>query len=189
MNNREFKALLGAWDQALGTFISAVSSTPSFKLKATVRTRLSLLGNVMQATGNALLADSERKPSLGKLGNQIQSIGNLTVIVGLSIQSGGKKGTRLNIAGNLLQALGSGIAIPEQWPIHRHASKQELLNLYGSLLQMIGNALQAIAGMIALKRLNGQTINFLGSWIQAVGALLQALAQSKGNEKQRRHAG
>lgn len=175
----DLKALFGSWEQALGTLLSAISSTPKAQLNERIRTGLSLIGNAMQATGNALMADSERTITLNKIGNQIQAIGNSTVILGLIIQANTRTKTELNIKGNLLQALGSGISFAEiiQNKKRQPLSSEELLNLYGSLLQMIGNSLQAISGRIKLQGQNGQTLNFVGSWIQAVGAFLQALAQ------------
>lgn len=79
-----------------------------------MQNNLNLLGNVMQATGNALIADSTEQISLNKIGNQIQAIGNSTVIVGLIIQFNDMAtNTKLNIQGNLLQAVGTGMSLPD----------------------------------------------------------------------------
>jgi hypothetical protein len=72
----EYKALIGSWIQAIGNITSAISSTPSTVINETMQTNLFLIGNTMQATGNALVADSEKEITLEKIGNQIQAIGN-----------------------------------------------------------------------------------------------------------------
>ena len=141
--NGQLKALFGSWEQAIGTLLSAISSTPTSHLNQTVEKNLDLLGNVMQATGNALIADSTKQISLNKIGNQIQAIGNSTVIVGLIIQfNKTTTNTKLDIQGNLLQAIGSGMSLPDLLNENNGSSKDGYL-LLASLLQFIGNALQA----------------------------------------------
>ena len=174
--NGQLKALFGSWEQAIGTLLSAISSTPTSHLNQTVQKNLDLLGNVMQATGNALIADSTKQISLNKIGNQIQAIGNSTVIVGLIIQfNKTTTNTKLDIQGNLLQAIGSGMSLPDLLNENNVSSKDVYL-LLASLLQLIGNALQALGSIRELKKQDGQNINFVGSWIQAIGASIQAFA-------------
>ncbi|QGQ45765.1 DUF6944 family repetitive protein [Metabacillus sediminilitoris] len=177
--DNELKALFGSWDQALGTIISAIGSTPSSRINETLQNNLSLLGNVMQATGNALLADTIRSFNLNKIGNEIQAIGNSMVIVGLLLyENNEEKNIELSIKGNLLQALGSSLSIPELLEKNK-VSIDNLYSIYGALLQTIGNSLQAISGIINLKGQQANGVNFVGSWIQAIGAVIQALMQSK----------
>lgn len=102
------KALFGSWVQATGTTVSAVGNTPSVSSDKELLANLALWGNVLQATGNALIADSIEKPSLSKIGNQVQSIGNLTIIVKFLIVVNEEIQNELNIKGNLLQAVGGG---------------------------------------------------------------------------------
>ncbi|GGB40395.1 hypothetical protein GCM10011409_17430 [Lentibacillus populi] len=99
MNDR-LKVLYGTWIQAIGTTVSAVANTPSLVNDQDLLAHLDLWGNVLQATGNALVADSEQYPSLDKLGNQIQSIGNLTNIVGFLVTVSEEIQAELNIKGN-----------------------------------------------------------------------------------------
>ncbi|WP_077622384.1 DUF6944 family repetitive protein [Sediminibacillus massiliensis] len=57
MGNQQ-KAVLGAWIQAIGTVIAAIGSTPTTHLPQKLLQDLNLIGNVLQGTGNALMADS-----------------------------------------------------------------------------------------------------------------------------------
>lgn len=113
MNNNKLKALFGSWEQAIGTILSAISSSPTSKISETLQTNFSLLGNVMQATGNALIADSEKKLNLNKIGNEIQAVGNSAVIVGLLIQFNECINIELSIKGNFFQAVGSVLSLPD----------------------------------------------------------------------------
>lgn len=102
----QFKETFGSWTQAIGTVISAVAGTPSNVLGEEFREKLDLIGNELQATGNAILADAEETWSLNKFGNVIQAIGNSTVILGLVIDFDEVTKQELIIKGNLIQALG-----------------------------------------------------------------------------------
>lgn len=173
--NQEFKETFGVWTQAIGTLISAISDTPSLHLDELKKNQLSLIGNVMQATGNAILADSEEEISLGKIGNQIQAIGNSTIVIGIFSNEQETK-NNLELKGNLLQAFGSAIALPDLIYIE-NKSLDDVLNIYAALLQSIGNSLQALSVKFGQKG-KGETINFVGSWIQTTGAFIQVLAQN-----------
>lgn len=83
--DNELKATFGSWVQAIGTTLSAIGATPSKNISDTLLGDLNLWGNVLQATGNSLVADSEKNFTLEKIGNEIQAIGNSTVIVGILI--------------------------------------------------------------------------------------------------------
>ena len=100
------------------------------------------------------------------------------MVSGILIQFNEETKEELTIKGNLLQATGSGMSRPDLLDTNE-ISMNTLYNIYGALLQSIGNALQGLSGIIRLKGKQGQNINFVGSWIQAIGALIQALVQSK----------
>jgi hypothetical protein len=177
--NNNLEELLGSWVQAIGTVIDAISNTPSRKLSEELQTNLSITGNVMQATGNALLADSDNTLDFEKIGNIIQSIGNLTVVSGILIMSDEKRETEFEIKGNLLQTLGNLLS-PFNFSVDDKSSyKENLLLDVGSILQAIGNSLQAMAGILKLQGKEQGNLNLVGGWIQASGAVLQALVQSK----------
>jgi hypothetical protein len=190
----QLKALLGAWIQAIGTVTSAVGSTPS--LNEDIQDSLNLWGNALQGTGNALIADSEEGFSLEKLGNEVQAIGNTTVIAGLLLNVSEEKKLKLDINGNLLQAVGGGIALPDD--LVDEPSTIRTLNIAGNVLQIIGNSLQARGGIIELKSNRDNQVKYKsyresnesqeisysdsfainGSWIQAVGSVISAIAQT-----------
>lgn len=64
--NNQIKELFGSWVQAIGTFIAAVGATPSPILTNQQLNNLSLIGNVLQAVGNALIADTIEQFNLEK---------------------------------------------------------------------------------------------------------------------------
>jgi hypothetical protein len=193
----QLKALFGAWIQAIGTVTAAIGSTPS--LNEDIQDSLNLWGNALQGTGNALIADSEEGFSLEKLGNEVQAIGNTTVIAGLLLNVSEENKLKLDINGNLLQAVGGGIALPDD--LVDEPSTIRTLNIAGNVLQIIGNSLQARGGIIELKdnrkkqdKYKGykernesqeisysESINISGSWIQAVGSVISAIAQTMEN--------
>ncbi|MFJ7363380.1 DUF6944 family repetitive protein [Peribacillus frigoritolerans] len=145
----QFKETFGSWTQAIGTVISAVAGTPSKVLDEEFRKNLDLIGNELQATGNALLADAEETWSLDKLGNILQAIGNSTVILGLVIDFDEITNQELIIKGNLIQALGGGTALAGAY--ENPDEPEQAFNATGNLLQAIGNSMQAIGGIAELK--------------------------------------
>jgi len=175
MDDSTQKALFGSWVQATGTVLSAVGSTPSSVLDDEQLESLNLWGNVLQATGNALLADTEETFTLNKVGNIIQSIGNSTVLSGLLIPFSEQTKEQLDIQGNWLQAVGGGVSFVDA--LGNPPTTDQLLNVYGNLLQAIGNSLQAISGILELKGSDQTRLNVTGSWIQAIGSILSFLSQ------------
>lgn len=177
--NNNLRELLGSWIQAIGTIIDAISNTPLYKLSETHQSNLSLIGHVMQATGNALIADSVKECNFEKIGNTIQSLGNLTIISSILIKLFEEIKIELTIKGNLLQALGNFLSPFSGSVDDRTSNKDKLLLDLGSILQGIGNSLQALSGMLLLKGGDRGDSHVLGSWIQASGAVLQAVVRSK----------
>ncbi|KUP09526.1 hypothetical protein Q73_02590 [Bacillus coahuilensis m2-6] len=176
-HNLEQIAEFGAWTQAFGTIASAISSTPNLPLPEILLEDLNIIGNTLQATGNAVLVDTTVPADLSSVGNAVQSIGNSTVLVGLLLHYSETRKELLNIQGNLLQALGGGISVA--FVYGQTPTEVQVLNLYGNLLQTIGNSIQSIAGFIELKRDEDTSeLNAVGSWIQAVGSVLSAIGQS-----------
>ncbi|MCA1065059.1 hypothetical protein QTG56_08945 [Rossellomorea sp. AcN35-11] len=176
MSNEE-KATFGAWVSAIGTVLAAIGSTPIKSIPEDILESFSLIGNELQAVGSALGADAIDEFTLTKVGNQIQAIGNVTVISGILINFNDITKQELNIKGNLLQSLGGGAALADSFNEER--TLEELYSIYGNLLQVIGNALQAIAGILELKGRDSGNIDVVGSWIQAVGSIISALVQTK----------
>lgn len=184
--NNQLKEIIGSWIQAIGTVISAIGNTPSSVIKSEFLYNLDLWGNVLQATGNALVADSQETISLEKIGNKVQAIGNTTVIAGMVITFKEETKQLLIIKGNWLQAVGGGIALSDE--LEHRETPEQTFNIIGNLLQVIGNSLQAIGGIYELENNNekkdensidGQSLQVNGSWIQAVGSVISAIGQTK----------
>lgn len=191
----QLKELFGAWIQAIGTVTAAVGSTPS--LNEDTQENLNLWGNVLQGTGNALIADAQEGFTLEKLGNEVQAIGNTTVVAGILLNISEENKLKLDINGNLLQAVGGGIALPED--LLDEPSTIRTLNIAGNVLQIVGNSMQALAGAEELKSIrenkdkfkgyrenneskqdsSSEELAISGSWIQAVGSVISAIAQTK----------
>lgn len=193
--DNQTKKVFGAWIQAIGTVIAAIGSTPSIIASMQMRKDISLVGNVLQAAGNALQADAEEEMPFAEIGNEIQAVGNSTVAAGLVLDVEKETEQRLIITGNWLQALGGTTVLGEL--LEESPSKSLFYHILGNLLQVTGNSLQAISGGIELVG-DGQSekdpagvnkriaLEVNGSWIQAVGSILSLLGIQKeaGEEKQ-----
>lgn len=173
------KLFIGSWIQALGTVIAAISSTTSTPKIDGYRKQLDIIGNILQATGNALEADGEEPQSFGRIGNQIQSTGNLTVISGLYLNDEylSLSSEKLFIRGNLVQALGGVVALGNEF-----GGGYYFYAVNGNVLSATGNSLQALGAAKKLKQGKewiSEAIITTGSWIQAIGAILIAIGISK----------
>ncbi|XXM70413.1 DUF6944 family repetitive protein [Lysinibacillus sphaericus] len=173
----EIKALIGSWTTATGTVVSAISNTPTEAVQDGIRIPIDIAGNELQAAGNALEADSIDEWNLEKAGLLIQSSGNLTIVAGLLFDMNKRNELIAIVKGNLLQALGGSAALSEALDGER--TFLQLMDIYGQALQVIGNSLQAIAGILELNGEDNDDLNLAGAWIQATGAVLAALALTK----------
>ncbi len=170
---KQQNSLLGSWEQAIGTVLSAVGNTPSIALTSEVKENLDLIGNVMQATGNALLVEHFSLEELKSLGNEIQAIGNATEVVSLHLPVSVSSKKLLNIQGDILQALGGSINFAEE--LHKELTIEVIYSAFGNLLQVIGNSLQALSTQNTTK---AGELNAIGNWIQATGAIMTAVAET-----------
>lgn len=174
--DKKLNVLLGTWDQAIGTIVVAISDTPAAKISESIRFSLSSIGEVMQATGNALLSEDEE--GFSKIGSELQAVGNCVVFTGLQIPMSERTKTGLEIQGNVLQASGSLLALLDG-DVGQPTIMEKIFRHYASILQAVGNGLQALSGSLLLSGKKWEGIDFAGSWIQAIGALLQAIIQTK----------
>ncbi|MGE7779499.1 DUF6944 family repetitive protein [Peribacillus sp. NPDC097264] len=143
----QFKETFGSWVQAIGTVLSAIANTPTLVPEEETATNLDVVGNVLQGTGNAVIADGEEAFTLDQIGSAIQAIGNSTVITGLIGDFSDETKQILVIDGNFIQALGGGVSAADI----TENSPAEGINIVGNILQAVGNSLQALAGIIDLK--------------------------------------
>ncbi|MFJ7637390.1 DUF6944 family repetitive protein [Peribacillus sp. NPDC097206] len=148
--SNEFKETFGSWLQAIGTVLSAIANTPTLISDYDSANNLDVVGNTLQGTGNALIADGEEAFTLDQIGSAVQAIGNSTVITGLIGTFSDDTNDLLIINGNFIQALGGGVSAAD---ITENAPA-EGINIVGNLMQLLGNSLQALSGIIELKREN-----------------------------------
>lgn len=172
MNEQE-NTIFGEWILAIGTVISAIANTPSTNLPYQLTADFKIIGNALQATGNAIQVNQLSLVDLNHIANEIQAIGNTTVIASLLLPLNQIGKTNLNINGNLLQALGGGISFAED--LQEEPKLPLLYNQIGNLLQVIGNSLQAIS---TRHQSHATTLNAIGNWIQATGAIMTAIGAS-----------
>lgn len=175
------KAFTGAWIQAIGTIVAAVGDTPSETRPEEATDSLGLWGNVLQATGNGLIADTNEPGSLDQAGNVIQAAGNSIIVGALILPINEDFEQTLTIKGNLFQAVGGAVSFSED--VKADVNIASIYAFYGDLLQVIGNSMQALAGILDFE-VDGheERLNATGSWIQAIGAVLSALSETKSLE-------
>ncbi|MFS0635497.1 hypothetical protein AB1K84_06305 [Mesobacillus foraminis] len=142
--NNQTKMLSASSIQAIGTVIAAFETTPAIIPEEILRDQLIVYGNVLQGTGNALLADTEEADSFGRLGNQVQASGNIMVAWGYLIEMKEETKTTLASKGSLLQAVGGGVVHSAE--LEKPSSLLKVYNVSGNLLQIIGNSMQAMGG-------------------------------------------
>ncbi len=196
----ESKAIVGSVIVSIGTITAAIGSTPSNYIKSSIRDDLSLIGNVLQATGNGIDAEAEGTV-LRAVGKEITASGNITIVSGLVFDLRKEASYKLFVVGNLLQALGLGVNVGEAIELDPFPGQSE--NIVGSITQIIGNTLQAMGWSEAvfeikeeenkqknigffedyLKRNNEQTESEIlvatGSWIQAIGSVISVIGAVK----------
>jgi|GEM_PF-832844 len=144
-----FISIFGSVIVAVGTISAALGSTPLYFIKSNLRNDLNLLGNVLQAGGNALQADVQGNV-LRTVGKEFQSIGNSIVVTGLVIDFKKEIDQKLFITGNWIQALGGAINFGHGLELAPFPGHSE--NLIGNFLQATGNSLQAIGGTYELNK-------------------------------------
>src|SRR5690625_1919476 len=166
--------------QAIGTIISAIGNTPTIVRTEDSSRNLDLWGNVLQGTGNALIADSVEEITLDKIGNKIQTTGNMLIVFAFLRPVSEQVETELNIKGNMIQATGGSLSFVDA--LNEEMTVITLYDIYGNLLQIIGNSMQSIGGRKSLKENDGETINTIGSWVQAIGSVLTLMSTIKAAE-------
>lgn len=165
-NYSNITAIAGNWIGAVGTIISAIGSTPSTIFTNQTLEDFNIIGNILEAFGSAIVADTE-DVLLDKVGGQISAIGNLEVVAGILAENE-QLGQMLEKQGDLLQIVGVGITIQTQGKL----TLKETISNTGNIIQLIGNVIQVFANT---ETEEGQRVGAAGAWIQAVGAVTTAL--------------
>ena len=160
-------AQLGAAINAVGTVLSAIATTPSQAIPDAIQEDFEFIGSILEALGVAIASD-EDATALVKTGELIDVIGSLEVAVS-TLTEDKQLQDILYKKGNLLQALGEAATLP----YGRQLSKHEVIATIASVLEIIGNAIQALVNDTTDQ---GIIWNAIGGWIQAVGAIIAAIA-------------
>jgi hypothetical protein len=140
---KELITISGAWIQAVGTVVAALSTLTS---QETEKAKYEITGHTLQGLGSSLQVIVEPGQSLEKTGNEIQALGNATVITGyvLDLEEKKPENEYLEILGNSLQATGAFLAFLDD--IEDFSISGTLENS-GNILQTIGNGMQVIQGL------------------------------------------
>ena len=166
-NNSNITAIAGNWIVAIGSLVSAISSTPSTIFTQQTLDDFNLIGNILEAGGSALVSETE-DALLNTIGDQLQAVGNLAIVAGI-LSKNEQSGQLLEKQGNLLQVVGLGLVINTEGKL---TLLQTIANT-GNIIQLIGTVIEVFADT---ETKEGEVMNAVGAWIQVVGAVITALA-------------
>lgn len=177
--------IIAVWVQAFGAFVAATANSAVNILNEDQIASIDIVGNVLQAAGNAVQADQQETVTFEKIGAEIQAIGN-TVVASSYILLEEDFETNLIIKGNWLQAFGALIEAIDE--VLDNTGPKQPLNIVGNTTQAVGNSFQAIGGKHILQdnEEKGLFLVISGSWIQVIGTILNAIGQTQ-EEKEESH--
>ncbi|MEB1809135.1 MAG: hypothetical protein LPK26_17915 [Bacillaceae bacterium] len=169
----QYVAVSGSWLDAIGQFLSAIGYTLQLQEERDVNLRKVVIGEGLQAVGNALQAVVEEDP-IARTGDWIEAGGAATtsLAVALQLEEENIEYQRLEVLGDSLQSLGPAISVTVE------ENKEIAVGLY---LQSIGAAIEAIGGVKEIRGLDrlGLQLSAIGNWIQALGATIQAVVLTR----------
>ncbi|WP_312093641.1 DUF6944 family repetitive protein [Niallia sp.] len=170
--------IASVWVQVIGTIVAALGNSAWNILSEEEIKDLDLVGNVLQAFGNAVQADQQETVTFEKIGTEIQAVGN-TVVASSYILLEDELESKLIIKGNWLQAFGALVEAVDE--VLDNSGKDQRLNIIGNTTQAVGNSFQAIGGKHILynNEEKGLFLVISGGWIQAVGTILNAIGQTQ----------
>lgn len=168
------KELTGAGLQTIGTILSAISSTHALVKSNMANESFDLWGNILQGTGNAVVADEIDEISLDKLGSFLETTGNMANVCALLLVTNEENGERLNIKGDLTQAIGGSLSLIHA--LNEEIQEATLYDIYGNLLEVTGNCIQSIGAMKSIHRRERTVIIMIGSWTEALGSVLSFIS-------------
>jgi len=166
-NNSNITAIVGNWIGTIGTIISAIGSTPSTIFTEQTLEDFNLIGNILEAGGSAIVAETEDS-LLNEVGGQIAAIGNLAVVAGI-LSKNEQTSQLLEKQGDLLQLVGIGITIDTRGNL----TLSETIANTGLIIQVIGITIEIFADT---ETDEGKVMGAVGAWLQAVGAVITTLA-------------
>ncbi|MDE5415181.1 DUF6944 family repetitive protein [Alkalihalobacterium chitinilyticum] len=171
--SEQYVAVTGSWLDAIGQILSAIGYTLQLQEERDANIRKVVIGEGVQAVGNALQAVVEEDP-IARTGDWIEAGGAATtsIAVALQLEEENLEYQRLEVVGDSLQSLGPAIS----------ASVEDNNELFVALyLQSIGAAIEAIGGLKEIRGLGRLGLQFsaIGNWIQVLGTTLQAVVLTR----------
>lgn len=178
MNKRAFFA---SFLEVAGTSASALGTSPRIISQEKHRTRLDMIGNLLQALGSSYALEGEEDLLL-KAASASEATGNLMNLFALLVESSETEKVSLTMKGDLFQATGAAVYV------NKALEEGNPLEIGAKLLHFTGNSLEALGELASLKNEENLTnLNLIGSWLQAIGSLISCLLlyQSKGSQVKR----
>lgn len=176
-NFEDFKALVGAWTDAIGTILSALAEARAYMGLDEYNNQLVAIGEGLQAFGTMLVGTSIEETRIVFAGNWIAGTGAAASSVSAysrQIQGENKENVRKEVLGDSLQSLGMSLAAYGAF-----ASGQKIYGIANSL-QSLGTGIEAIAGTYELQeREEARLLALIGASIQTTGSNLFAVSLTK----------
>lgn len=166
MLDSRVKELLGYLIDTIGQTMSAIANTPSIINDKQLPILLDLWGNVFQATGAVLVADSIERFSFKKLGNQLESAGNLVSVISVLVTVNDGVKVDLDKKGNIIETLGVIVSLPDE--LEDGFTLELFFDLYGHLLQVM-----------KVIDVDEQFIHMISEWTQVLASILSLLSALK----------
>ncbi len=178
MNNvDDYKALIGAWIDAIGTIITAYSEMRAYVGLDEYNNQLVAIGDGLQALGTMIVGTVTEEYPIIFTGSWTQGAGAATSSYAAylrQVEGEDDENVRLEIVGDSLQSLGASLVAFGEY------SKGNNLYALTSSLQSLGAGLEAIAANYELaSRPEARLIAMLGASIQALGSNLFAIKVTK----------
>lgn len=174
----EFKAILGAWIDVIGTVVSAIAETRAFLGFDQLYNFTLAIGEGFQALGELIVSTSGHDGPLFFLGSWINAGGAATSSVSAYLsESVGEEAqyVKEQILGDSLQSMGSFLQSLGDYSLGNYVYSA------GNALQSFGAGLEAIAGNFELRNSDDKAklLAMVGSWFQASGANVFAIELTK----------
>ncbi len=170
--------IIGSWLDAIGQTLSAIAYTSLLRgvrrpEEEELYQRMIVVGEGLQAVGNALNAVEEEEP-IGAIGDWVEAAGAATSSYANArqIEQVTLEYQQLEVLGDALQSLGPAIS---------NLVEEDSRFIVGNNLQTIGAAIEATGGLFEIKsdEQKGLLLSSIGNWLQAAGATLQAIIVTK----------
>lgn len=173
----DFKVLIGAWTDAVGTILSAYSEMRAFVGLDEYNNQLVAVGEGLQALGTMIVGTTTEETPIIFAGSWIDGTGAATSSYAAylrQVQGENDDNIRLEILGDSLQAMGAFFVSFGEY------LRGEDVYAVANSLQSLGAGIEAIAGNYELaNRTEARLLALIGSSIQALGSNFFAVTVTK----------